>query len=155
MITITKKISISAGHRLLDHDGACKYLHGHNYDFFVTCTAEKLDEIGRVVDFKVIKDEVKGWLDVNWDHGMILNENDPIAQWFKYAVLDVPDYVDIHRSVKSALFGQKYFLLPNNPTAENLANYLKEVASGLLKKHGVGVSHVRCQETETSEATSW
>jgi 6-pyruvoyltetrahydropterin/6-carboxytetrahydropterin synthase len=48
---VTKTIEFSYGHRLLNHNGKCRYLHGHNGMLEVDIDAEKLDAMGMVVDF--------------------------------------------------------------------------------------------------------
>lgn len=48
-ITITR--DFSASHQLRLYDGSLEPLHGHNWHVVVTVAAEKLDEIGVVMDF--------------------------------------------------------------------------------------------------------
>ena len=57
----------SAAHALKGYPGDCARVHGHNWiiDVFVRC--RELDEIGIGIDFRVIKDSVKGVLK-NLDH---------------------------------------------------------------------------------------
>ena len=44
-----------AMHRIPLHESKCKAFHGHRYAAEITCQAEQLDHLGRVVDFSVIK----------------------------------------------------------------------------------------------------
>ncbi|MFP4273304.1 MAG: 6-carboxytetrahydropterin synthase QueD [Halothiobacillaceae bacterium] len=80
----------AAAHSLRGYDGNCARLHGHNWKVEVEMTGEKLDEVGMLVDFKIMKQaarEVAGRL----DH-LYLNEVPPfdginptaenIAAWF-------------------------------------------------------------------------
>src|SRR5690606_40371968 len=55
MILAERYHDISCGHRVVGHEGKCRFLHGHNYRIHFTVAADQLDEIGRVVDFSVIK----------------------------------------------------------------------------------------------------
>lgn len=54
--TIFKDFTFAAGHRIPDHPGECRYLHGHNYRVRVHVRAEKLDAIGMVVDFSRLRE---------------------------------------------------------------------------------------------------
>ena len=45
----------SYGHRIHGHESVCGHLHGHNGRVTFYCTASKLDSVGRVVDFSVIR----------------------------------------------------------------------------------------------------
>jgi len=50
--TITE---FASAHTLRDYPGACSRMHGHNWKVETEVVAEKLDETGMGVDFKVIK----------------------------------------------------------------------------------------------------
>ena len=64
MYYITKKIEISASHRLeLDYESKCSNIHGHNWLITVYCKSEHLDSNGMVVDFSVIKEVICKKLD--------------------------------------------------------------------------------------------
>lgn len=126
---VTKRVDFCYGHRLLDYDGKCRYLHGHNGLLEVDVAAPGVDALGMVVDFTRIKDVVKGWVDANLDHRMILCRRDPLA-----AVLE-----DLNEPV---------YLLDENPTAENIARHIFEKADAL----GLRLSEVRLWETPDSYA---
>jgi len=59
---LKKVVWISSAHKLAGYKGSCQYLHGHNWKVTVYCKGDKLDELGMLVDFNRIKNEVK-WLD--------------------------------------------------------------------------------------------
>lgn len=80
MRTITRRLEIDAGHRLMNHESKCRNVHGHRYVFEVTVGAENLDGSGRVIDFGVVKQELGGWLDEHWDHGFIYQRGDPVGE---------------------------------------------------------------------------
>ena len=135
-LTIMRRIKFCAGHRLYQHGGKCEFFHGHNYiaDFYVT--GSETDHVGRVIDFAVLKSRFKGWIDEHWDHGLVLNEQDTNG-------------IAAARMVEPA----KYFILPYNPTAENMARYLlHEVCPQLLEGTGVQASKVVIWETENAFA---
>src|SRR5437764_14600119 len=77
MFRVSREIDFCYGHRLLNYDGKCKYLHGHNGRAVITIEAAGLDDRGMVLDFSDIKNVVSLWIDENLDHRMILNRNDP------------------------------------------------------------------------------
>lgn len=113
-LTVTRRVAFNAGHRLLGHEGMCRYLHGHNYlaEFHVRPRDEgHVDSVGRVVDFAELKTRLKGWIDEHWDHGLVLAEHDENA-------------IAAARMMEPP----RYFLLPSNPTAEAMAEYLLHTA---------------------------
>lgn len=55
MMEITREHVISAAHRLYEYGGRCERLHGHNYRILVTLTADRMNELGMVVDFVEVK----------------------------------------------------------------------------------------------------
>jgi 6-pyruvoyltetrahydropterin/6-carboxytetrahydropterin synthase len=74
-----RPIRISAGHRLMHHDGKCSRPHGHNYEVSVRIVGE-LTEEGWVVD----KGEVTDVIDT-WDHRFLLEAGDPLVEAFAEA----------------------------------------------------------------------
>jgi 6-pyruvoyltetrahydropterin/6-carboxytetrahydropterin synthase len=126
---VTKAIDFCYGHRLLNYDGKCRYLHGHNGRVEVDLAGERLDERGILHDFGHVKSVLKTWLDRELDHRMILARADPLAE-----VL--------------AEQGEPIVLLDENPTAENLAKLIYERAQALE----LPVIEVRLWETPTSAA---
>jgi 6-pyruvoyltetrahydropterin/6-carboxytetrahydropterin synthase len=140
MITITKILEWDSGHRVLGHEGKCKHLHGHRYKAEIAVTAPELDNLGRVIDFGVIKKEVGNWIDTHWDHNLLINSHDPL------------NYID--RSVKDWIHSGKdpYIFDEINPTAENMAKILYAQAAILLHHYQITVIRVRLWETPTSFA---
>ncbi|MBL7077223.1 MAG: 6-carboxytetrahydropterin synthase QueD [Kiritimatiellae bacterium] len=59
MFELSVKSHFSAAHRLMEYDGSCAALHGHNWDVEVFIRGEKLDASGLLVDFKEVKAAVK------------------------------------------------------------------------------------------------
>lgn len=140
IVTCTRRLEFDAGHRVVGHEGKCAWLHGHRYVVEVECAPAAglgLDGVGRVVDYSVIKERVGEWIDSNLDHGLIL--------WAKDALI-----------IRFTGLQQKLYRLPDNPTAENLAMHLLEVASQLLRGGtGVNVVRVRVYETPNCWADAW
>jgi len=79
MITVTKSYrDLPAAHRQPKHDGHCCLIHGHNWGFDITFVCTALDANGFVVDVGRLGD-VKAFLEANFDHTLLLNENDPLV----------------------------------------------------------------------------
>lgn len=151
-ITCTRRLQFCAGHRVMGHENKCAHLHGHNY--VVKLVAENvtaagpetpgdgLDGIGRVIDFSVLKARIGSWIEERWDHGFLLHQEDRAGA----AALRI--FEQEERSRRGA-FTQKLFLLPYNPTAENMARYLLEVVGPqCLAGTGVRLTRVEVVETE-------
>ena len=78
MFNVTKVIHFCYGHRLLNYDGKCRYLHGHNGRVEIELSSKRLDRLGMVRDFTEIKREIQTWIDRHLDHKMILCRRDPV-----------------------------------------------------------------------------
>lgn len=133
IIFCTRRIEFDAGHRLINHESKCKNLHGHRYVLEISFSGKKLDNVGRVIDFGVIKDIVKDWIDNNWDHNTILSLDDS----------------KLGSSIEKTT-GQKIYYMPYNPTAENMAKYLfSEILPNLFIHLDVQIEKLRIFETPT------
>jgi 6-pyruvoyltetrahydropterin/6-carboxytetrahydropterin synthase len=105
MFRVTRQIDFCYGHRLLNYEGKCRHLHGHNGRAVITIEAATLDERGMVLDFSDIKRVVSAWIDENLDHRMILHRDDPAVPLLKK-------------------LGEPLHLIDANPTAENIARLI-------------------------------
>ncbi len=124
----------SIGHRVYGHEGACAHAHGHNHRVTFHCEGLQ-DELGRVIDFSVIKHKLCQWLEDNWDHHFMLWEEDP---WLEPMRAIDPTVVSV----------------PFNPTAENIGQYLIEVVGPKqLEGTGVTLTKVTVEETRKCSAT--
>lgn len=131
------------GHRVVGHEGKCRHLHGHNYRVHFHCEATQLDEVGRVIDFSVIKQLLCDWIEDNWDHKFMAWLEDPImrpiAEEGHELIFDTKDIDDLQSS---------FVWVDFNPTAENIAAYfLNDIAPVLLEGTGVKVTKVVLEET--------
>ena len=124
MFTVSREIDFCYGHRLLNYPGKCRHLHGHNGRVIISFEAPELDARGMVMDFSEIKGVVSRWIDENLDHRMILNRTDPAVP-----VLEK--------------LGEPMYLIDVNPTAENIARLIFDVA----RQHDLPVVDVRMWET--------
>lgn len=100
-MTISYTHELPLGHRLQNHEGGCKFLHGHNYLITIQVGAN-LDERGMVMDFHELKQLVRKFFEV-WDHAFVLEEGDP-------ALAAIQAF-------------SKWVIIPHPPTAEILANW--------------------------------
>lgn len=124
MFRISREIHFCYGHRLLHHQGKCRYLHGHNGRVVVALAAAQLDELGMVIDFGDIKQTLSRWILEQLDHRMLLHREDPLLP-----VL--------------LAHAEPVFIMDGNPTAENIARLIYETA----KAQGLPVVEVVLWET--------
>lgn len=124
---VIKRIDFCYGHRLLNYDGKCRHLHGHNAKVEICLASETLDARGMAYDFVEIKRRLKQWIDETLDYKMILNEADPA--------------VPLLQEQKEPLY-----LMKENPTAENIAKLIYQQA----QQCGFNVEAVKVWETPDS-----
>ena len=129
MYQVIKYLDFCYGHRLMNYEGKCRHLHGHNARLEVVLQQPQLDSLGMVMDFKEIKCKVKAWVDEHMDHKMVLCKDDPLVP-----VLQAQ--------------GEPLCLLATNPTAENIAKHLFDV----IHSQGVPVVKVGLWEADSSYA---
>lgn len=63
MYELKSQMYFSAAHHLLNYEGACENQHGHNWLVEAYVKGDKLDKSNILVDYKVIKRELKAILD--------------------------------------------------------------------------------------------
>ena len=63
MYRLTIQTSFAAAHNLLQYQGDCENLHGHNWKVDVTVAARDLDKSGLGIDFKILKAETRRLLE--------------------------------------------------------------------------------------------
>jgi 6-pyruvoyltetrahydropterin/6-carboxytetrahydropterin synthase len=129
MYSVTKRLEFCYGHRLLDYDGICQHPHGHNAVAEIEVRAATLDRRNMVCDFSDIKRLVKGWIDKELDHRMLLRHDDPLVAALQQ-------------------LGEPVFLVDSNPTAERIARLIFDYAAS----QGLPVVRVTVWETPTSYA---
>jgi len=130
MFRVTREIRFCYGHRLLNYDGKCRHLHGHNGRAVIVLETPQLDGLGMVVDFSRIKGVVSAWINETLDHKMILHKDDPLLAYLRQQ-------------------GEPVFTLDVNPTAENIAKLICDYTAS----QGFPVVEVHLWETDDSFAT--
>lgn len=164
--TVIRSHEICAGHRVVGHESKCRHLHGHNYKFHFKVAPKHgcgkvvtrgkmvddgLDNVGRVIDFSVVKTTLCQWLEDNWDHKFLHWEHDSVIN--SLIVVASTEFARENNLVKDEdydPFVNSLVALPFNPTAENLAAYMVDVIGPqLLDQYGVEL--VECTIEETSK----
>jgi 6-pyruvoyltetrahydropterin/6-carboxytetrahydropterin synthase len=130
MFRVTREITFCYGHRLLNYDGKCRHLHGHNGKAVLTLEARDLDALGMVMDFSRIKRVVQTWIDENLDHRMLLHRDDPVLPFLRQQ-------------------GEPVFVMDVNPTAENIAKLIYDIAN----RQELPIIEVRLWETDSCYAS--
>ncbi len=55
MFELSVESHFSSAHHLLNYEGKCENVHGHNWKVEITVQGEDLDKSGMLVDFKILK----------------------------------------------------------------------------------------------------
>lgn len=127
------ELIFDAGHRLLKYRGKCESPHGHTFKAEIMLSSEKLNHMGFVIDFVELRDKVGKWIDENWDHAFLVNEQDE----------ELLRALDLLKEKKVFVFHG------GNPTAEVMARYLYDYVE---KLYGNLVSKVRIWESPNQYA---
>lgn len=142
-MVIRKLFRFEASHivRGCSTDRCKKNVHGHSFVVEVFIHCDTLDNAGMVVDFGLLKDEVKAFLDC-FDHCHLL--------WSK-------EDSGLNSAIKSV--NERWIEFPFNPTSETLALFMHSVIDAILQKKNwnngegkVRVKSVRLHETSTGYA---
>ena len=91
-------------------------------------SSDLLDDMGFVVDFKELKASVGKWVNSNWDHGFLINDQDK----------------ELLTALKSLQRSKIFEFQNRNPTAEVIAQHLFNELQG---QYGDLVSMVRIWES--------
>ena len=137
-ISITRRLEFDSGHRIPNHDGQCRHLHGHRYAIEVTLTGEVADHPGKaddgmVLDFGDIKRLTNQYVVEPWDHAFLVSKEDEKLVAF---LASLPN----HKTV----------IMEHVPTVENLANAAFAILQPVFNKAFGGrleLSAVRLYET--------
>ena len=137
-ISITRRVEFDSGHRIPNHDGQCRHLHGHRYAIEVTLTGEVADHPGKaddgmVLDFGDIKRLTNQYVVELWDHAFLVAKEDEGLVAF---LATLPN----HKTV----------IMEHVPTVENLANAAFAILHPVFNKAFGGrleLSSIRLYET--------
>lgn len=131
-ISITRRLEFDSGHRIPNHDGQCRHLHGHRYAIEVTLTGEvanhpgKADD-GMVLDFGDIKKLTNQYVVELWDHAFLVAKEDEGLIAF---LATLPN----HKTV----------IMDHVPTVENLATAAFAILKPVFNKAFEGRLELSC-----------
>jgi len=135
---ITRRLEFDAGHRIPNHEGHCRHIHGHRYVIEVTLLGDVLNhqgyaDDGMVLDFGDIKKLTNELIVSKWDHAFLVAKEDESLVSF---LGSIPD----HKTV----------MLDVIPTVENLAQTAFSILEPVFKNNFSGrlnLSRLRLYET--------
>lgn len=131
-ISITRRLEFDSGHRIPNHDGQCRHLHGHRYAIEVTLTGDvanhpgKADD-GMVLDFGDIKKLTNQYVVELWDHAFLVAKEDEGLVAF---LATLPN----HKTV----------IMEHVPTVENLATAAFAILKPVFNKAFEGRLELSC-----------
>lgn len=129
MYIVTKEVYFCYGHRLMNHPGKCRNLHGHSVKASISVKQVKLDDQAMVCDFSTIGECVERFVNEHLDHNFLLHKDDPL----------IPALQHNH---------ERFLSLDEHPTAEVLSRMIFQH----LKQQGFNVDQVVLWETSSASA---
>ena len=126
---IAKEFRWEMGHRLPEHFGQCKNIHGHSYKMLAEFEGN-LDEQGMVIDYYDVEKIINPIIE-HLDHAFMVNKNDK-------AVIEFLEKMN-----------SKKVVVDFQSTAENICTYLlNEVRQASLPKN---VTKIKVRVYETAQ----
>ena len=136
-ISVSQTLKLCIAHRLMNHNGKCRNLHGHNYKVTAHFSVNQFNtESGMVIDFGILKKVVLKRLDDQYDHTTFLHVNDPLVPILEQAGMTVVRTI-------------------SHPTAENMCYFFVVQINNLLIQLYDGqvfCNAVSVEETDGCEA---
>ena len=117
---IAKEFKWEMGHRLPEHFGLCKNVHGHSYRMIVEFEGD-LDEQGMIIDFYDVEKIISPIIE-KLDHAFMVNENDEDAIKFLEKLNSKKVVVDFESTVENI---SKYLL--NEITKSKLPSNIRVI----------------------------
>ena len=138
---VTKKFGHDRGYscafRQWKAQSDCKFLHGYSLSFEIALCSDQLNEHNWVYDFGDF-DFLKKWLKNNFDHKLIVAEDDPELEMIMKLDKSMAN-VNIVPKISCEAFAQM--------TYEFIDNHIKSLSSGLR------VDYVTVSEHQANSAT--
>ena len=126
---IAKEFRWEMGHRLPDHFGQCKNIHGHSYKMMVELAGE-IDSNGMIIDYYILKEIIKPIVE-KLDHSFMVNKNDGV-------VLDFLEKLN-----------SKKVIVDFDSTVENITRYLiDEIKKADLPSNVKGIKVRVCESPD-------
>ena len=129
---IGKEFKWEMGHRLPEHFGQCKNIHGHSYKMLVEFEGE-LDENGMVIDYYDVEKIINPIVE-KLDHAFLVNKDDKLTVEFLEKLNSKKVVVDFESTV------------------ENICTYLLNKIKSADLPANVKAIMVRVSETEEDYA---
>jgi 6-pyruvoyltetrahydropterin/6-carboxytetrahydropterin synthase len=142
---IRKKYTFEAAHivRYCSTKRCSRSIHGHSYTAEIFFESEYLDNGDMVVDFGLLKPNIKDFLD-SFDHCIMISKK------------DIPEFIEFIKK-----FSERYIIFPVSPTAENISLMILYVCNCIIintlfinNESPIQVSKVIVHETATGYAES-
>jgi 6-pyruvoyltetrahydropterin/6-carboxytetrahydropterin synthase len=126
LFQITRRLEFDAGHRIPNHLGQCRHLHGHRYQIEVTLRGELnrnegSSEEGMMIDFGHIKTIMQEIIIEPWDHSFFVARSD-------IQLINFLNTIPNHKTT----------VIDGVPTAENLAKIAFDLIAPVLQKQYEG-----------------
>ncbi|WP_420997982.1 6-carboxytetrahydropterin synthase QueD [Cupriavidus sp. 30B13] len=120
-VSITRRLEFDSGHRIPNHGGQCRNIHGHRYRLDLTLSGEVLrsagaSDEGMILDFGDIKALANEHLVDKWDHAFLIHRGDTALLKFL-----------------QSMEGHKTVVLDAIPTVENLAQAAFDILAPVFK----------------------
>ena len=96
---IAKEFRWEMGHRLPDHFGKCKNIHGHSYKMMVELEGE-LDSNGMIIDYYVVKEIIEPIVE-KLDHSFMVSQKDNMVIEFLEKLNSKKVVVDFDSTVEN------------------------------------------------------
>ena len=126
LFQITRRMEFDAGHRIPNHQGQCRHLHGHRYQIEVTLQGQLIQTAGAtdedmMMDFAHIKAIIQKFIIDPWDHSFFVSHRDlPLVEFL------------------NTIPGHKTTVIEGIPAAENLAKIAFDILAPVLLKQYQG-----------------
>jgi len=125
---IAKEFRWEMGHRLPEHFGQCKNIHGHSYKMIVEFEGE-LDKNQMVIDYYDVEKIINPVIE-KLDHAFMVNKDDKV----------VVDFLD--------KLGSKKVVVDFNSTAENICGFLLSEIKKFSLPTNLSSVKIRVYETQ-------
>jgi 6-pyruvoyltetrahydropterin/6-carboxytetrahydropterin synthase len=132
VMKVAKEFRWEMGHRLPEHFGNCKNIHGHSYKMIVEFEGE-MNKDEMIIDFYDIDRIIKPLIE-KLDHAFMVNKNDR-------------DVIEFLEKIKS-----KKFVVDFNSTVENICKYALEEIKKFEMPQNISSIGVRIYETNEDYA---
>lgn len=125
---IAKEFRWEMGHRLPEHFGLCKNIHGHSYKMIVEFEGE-LDKNQMIIDYYDVEKIINPLIE-KLDHSFMVNKNDKVVLEFLEKM------------------NSKKVIVDFNSTAENICSYLLSEIKKCSLPSNISSVKVRVYETQ-------